>query len=80
MKYKVEIYPYGVNRHGYFVQRVNKDRAIFMDKQKLIKLCYPYIRSKKEYFNVMSTDKHGNEKQQFELMSHNFLMIVNQIL
>jgi hypothetical protein len=69
--YKVEFYKYGSNIHGFYIQTKEVDYVRKMTKAELFKVADldSYNRTKKEYFEAMSTDIDGNVKESFTLGS-----------
>jgi hypothetical protein len=75
---KVSFYKYGSNSSGYYVQRDVVDKVVQMTKKELMETVdlRHNVLTRKEYYQVMSTDRHGNAVSEFELLGSSHLLKV----
>ena len=74
---KVTFYKY---HKGSYVQREKIDKVENMTKSDLMKIAdlrHPVL-TKKEYFDVLSTDAKGNPKNEFSLMTSTHYLVVKR--
>jgi len=74
---KVTFYKY---HKGSYVQRKKVDKVKNMTKQDLMEIAdlrHPSL-TKKEYYDVQSTDIKGNQKDEFSLMSLTHYLVVER--
>lgn len=74
---KVTFYKFGSNIHGFYVQTDIVWKEETMSKRDIIKLCDPYMGSKKDYYETQSHDIRGVLRPEVMLLGWNFTMIVH---
>ena len=75
----VNFYPYSSQYDGFHVQRTNCTKVFEATKSDIIeKMATPHISTKKEAFDIHSTDFKGNQKKEFELLADLGLMIITR--
>jgi hypothetical protein len=81
MKYLTKFYPFGVNYHGYFIQREKCEKEEILSKKELFAMAdlRHAVLSKKEFLEVLMTDRFGKPKPEFELLTNTHLFICNPI-
>lgn len=64
---KATFYPYGTNNSGFYTQRKTSEKTINVTKSDLLKIAdlRHNVLTKREYFEVLSTDLKGKTKERF---------------
>ena len=69
---RVTFYKFGSNIHGFYVQNEIVDKVENLTKKDLMSIAdlRHNVLTKKEYYDVLSTDKNGKPKDTFYLLTH----------